>query len=78
MATCSYACFFMESLGWEGPQGGLWFNLLPKAGPALGSGQAAQGFLQAGLENPCGWRFLFLSSPMDDSHYPGDQTILLK
>jgi len=51
---------------------------MPKIEPALRSGQAAQAFLQAGLENPHGRRFLFLSSPMDDSCYPGDESILLK
>lgn len=69
MASCFSASFFMKSLGWEEPPEGLWFNLLPKLGPALGSCQAAEGFLQAGLENPHGWRFFFLSTPMNDSHY---------
>jgi len=31
------------------PPGGLWSNSLPFAGPALGSDQAAQGFLLASL-----------------------------
>lgn len=77
MTLCSYASFLMGSFGREGPSGHLWFNLLPKVGQALGSDQAAQGFFQAGLENPHG-RFLFLSSAMDNSHYPGGQTAPLK
>lgn len=40
----------------EGPSGGPWSNLLPKAVSALELDQAARGFGQLGLENLQGFR----------------------
>lgn len=45
----------------EGTPGGLWSNVLPEAGSAMGTHQVAQGFIQPTVENMQGQRHHNLS-----------------
>lgn len=45
----------------ERTPGGLWSNVLPEAGSAMGTYQAAQGFIQPTVENMQGQRHHNLS-----------------